>query len=141
MNYYLCGSSSIEVNVADVGGAVLRSAFATVYRIEVVEVPQPPSADVGIINVSLWGQRSIDENVGACVMFVGRDSSERVLWACYVPGVFRTNEPLRCEESLLVAPEVLGKTTRLTLLLYGGRLCNSAPASEDLPREVAEAGG
>lgn len=126
---------AIEVEKGALGGLVARLGFATVYGLRLEEAPQLPSSPVALLNVSGCCQFADSSRAGLCVMLVGRDAAGGILWACCLMAQPKEQEPQQMLESLLIAPEVLGKTTRIALRLYGGRFLDSDGPGQGAPAE------
>jgi hypothetical protein len=54
-------------------------------------------------------------------MLAGRDALGGFLWACCLMDQPRDEAPQKMHESLLLAPQLLGKTTQIVIRISGGR--------------------
>jgi hypothetical protein len=117
-------AEAVEVEASALGTFVAYLGFATVYALRVDEEPQPASSPFAILNVTGWCTFPDRSRAGLCVMVVGRDAAGRILWASCLMAQPREEEPQQMAELLLVAPEVLGKTTHVTIRASGGRFVN-----------------
>jgi hypothetical protein len=112
---------SLDIAVADLGKLVIRLGFATVYHLEMNEVPQPNSSPVAILNLIGVCSCTDRRRGGLCIMLAGRDRRGELLWACSMPTHFpRDDEPHWLHESLLIDPSVVGQTHRITVRISGG---------------------
>lgn len=111
----------LDVAVADLASVVVRLGFATLHHLGLEELPQPAPSGVAILNVTGWCSFPDRPRGGLCVMMAGHDRNGVMLWACSLPAYSpRDDEPQRLFESLLVDPEVVGRTHRVTLRVSGG---------------------
>jgi hypothetical protein len=114
-------STAFEVDLYALGGVVIRAGFATAHHLAVEEVAQPAPSPVAILNLTGWCSFADRDPAGLCVMAVGRGEVGELLWAACLRAIPGEDDPAPMVESLLIAPEVVGRTRRVALLAYGGR--------------------
>jgi hypothetical protein len=116
----MIAGSHVEIDLHDLSRLVMQTDFCVIRHIAVDEIPQPKDP-VAILNVTAESFNPNGGHVGLCLMCVGMSAERDVLWACCLMGQHRDVETIHLVESLLVAPEVIGRTSKLTLRLYGFR--------------------
>jgi hypothetical protein len=122
-------SIAAEINVTALNRLVLQADFVTIRDLQVTEHPQSEPGQLALLNVSGRSENPAGGRAGFCAMLVGKDSAGEILWACCLTGQHQHTESRELFESLLVAPEVVGRTSKITIRLYGQRFPQVTPSS------------
>ena len=113
-------SESLDIAQEDLNSLVIQTGFATVYQLELNEVPQPSPSSIAILNVTGWCIFPGNPCGGLCVMMAGRDRLGEMLWACDLTATSPQEEvPQWLCASLLVNSSAIGQTDRISIRVAG----------------------
>jgi hypothetical protein len=116
-----CGDR-IEIPVHKLSELIFCLGYATVRKLEIEEIVLPHSSPVALLNISGESENLSGGLVGLCVMLAGKDDANTLLWCCCLMNQHQGNDKRRLFESLLIGPAVPGKTSNITIRIYGGKL-------------------
>lgn len=122
-------STTAEADVSVLRRLVLRNKYAMIHQLSIEEIPQSFSSEVALLNVTGRSDSLCGEHVGLCVMVVGLADPRQILWACCLMAQHNGPGSEEMVECLLVAPEVIGKTKKIAIRVYGGRLSQEGEKS------------
>src|SRR5262245_36428322 len=113
MTHIFRGGCGVEIEAAALRDVRLEEGPIVVDGLRANEVPQDAHTHAGILNISARSVCKGTSTWGFCVMLAGLDRKGGITWTCYLPGSHESEGAKDLLESVLVPPDVLGKTVRV----------------------------